>query len=74
MQVDGKPVGKKRRWCGGCAAYHKGAVDRYPRCIMCGEKHRNYALPGEKNKKWCVGGRGRTPLLTTFGPGRSQPL
>jgi hypothetical protein len=32
VQVDGKPVGKKRRWCGGCAAYHKGAVDRYPRC------------------------------------------
>jgi hypothetical protein len=49
------PEGKKR-WCGGCAKGHVGAVNVAAKmCEGCGLKQPNFGLPVEGKKRWCAG-------------------
>jgi hypothetical protein len=45
----------KRRWCGGCAKAHAGAVSLCKRCEGCGENRARFGLPVEGKRRWCSG-------------------
>ena len=48
--------GKARRWCGGCAKGHAGAVDfKNKECEGCLVKQARFGLPAEGKKRWCAG-------------------
>ena len=46
----------KRRWCGGCAKAHAGAVDvSSKKCEDCELSQPNFGLPAEGTTRWCGG-------------------
>jgi hypothetical protein len=52
----GLPAEGKRRWCGGCAKGHAGAVDiQSKKCEDCELKRANFGLPAEGRARWCGG-------------------
>jgi hypothetical protein len=52
----GLPAEGKKRWCGGCAKAHAGAVDVHSKkCEGCGLKKPIFGLPAEEKKRWCSG-------------------
>jgi hypothetical protein len=52
----GLPAEGKKRWCGGCAKGHKGAVNvGSKKCEGCGLKQPSFGLPSEGKMRWCGG-------------------
>jgi hypothetical protein len=50
------PAERKKRWCGGCAKAHAGAVDvNNKKCEGCQLKGANFGLPAEGKARWCSG-------------------
>jgi hypothetical protein len=52
----GLPLDGKRRWCGGCAKGHAGAVVvGNKKCEDCELKKSSFGLPSDRKRRWCGG-------------------
>ena len=52
----GLPAEGKRRWCGGCAKGHAGAVSiSGKKCEDCELNQSTFGLPSDGKKRWCSG-------------------
>ena len=73
----GLPPRRKKRWCGGCAKVHAGAVDcRTKMCEDCHAKPAGLVLPSDekKTRRWCGACAVAHPGAVRASHGRVEPF
>eukprot|EP01050_Picozoa_sp_SAG11_P027361 SAG11_NODE_6898_length_1229_cov_1.825664_1_plen_154_part_00 len=69
----GNPTNGRRRWCGGCAKQHRGAIDiSFKKCEGCGVKAACFGELHNRRRQWCSSCAKHHPSATDLNKRRCE--